>query len=48
MGASDHPVFIRNVAAQLLVTGVRLTYLVDEFIFLFLVQLKKIRTLGES
>ena len=35
-------------AARQLVTRLTLTYLVDEFFFLFLVQLNEKRTLGES
>ena len=47
-GASQHPAFMSNVTAQLLLTHVRLISLVDKFVFLFLMQLNKMRTLGES
>ena len=39
---------VRGASRQLLVARVSFTYLVDEFIFLFLVLLKEMMTLGES
>ena len=39
---------MRGASRQLLVARVSFTYLVDEFIFLFLVLLKEMMTLGES
>ena len=45
MGASRHPAFMAT--SQLLVARVSFTYL-DEFIFLSLVLLKEMMTLGES